>query len=115
MVLRRPLVHVNGRVKELPPGDTLPGAGGSAPWNTLTVIIPGFRGAYEYEEVIAAAGVTTVDYISLMLAPTTDDDENAPDGLALQSLYAVAGVDAFTVRLTFAEPTSGPIKLLWRI
>jgi hypothetical protein len=102
-------------LKELPPGDTLPGAGGSTPWNTLTVTIPGFKGKYEHEEVIASAGVLATDYISLMLAPTTDDDENAPDGLALQSLYAVADVDAFTVRLTFAEPTSGPIKLLWRI
>lgn len=91
------------------------GEGGSSTWNQFTVTIPGFRGAYEFEATIAAANVTPSDFISLMLAPALDSDENAPDGLLVRSMYAVAGTGDFVLKMTFDELTSGPIKMLWRI
>ena len=90
-------------------------AGSGTPWESTTINITDFKGVYDYEEIIAAPGIATTDFISLMLAPTTDNDENAPEGMSLQSLYAIAGTDNFTLRIAFNELTSGPIKLLWRI
>jgi hypothetical protein len=117
MALRRPLVNVNGRVKELPIGDTLPGAGGALPWINITLNIPVERGRYEYQQNVVDASVGVSSSINLKLAPA---DENAflsydPEFVPLLMLIARPLTGSFDVLVSFNELYDGRINLQYQV
>jgi hypothetical protein len=94
--------------------DTAGGGGGGGAWNAFTMTSAILCGQLEYRATIAAVGILVTDIIDLRFAPTTDADENEPEGIDLCLMNAQAGVDVITILMTFYQPMSGPIKLLWR-
>lgn len=90
-------------------GTVLSASGGLA--GTATVTVPNKR--VEWEETVAATGVTGTSKIIAGLAPTLDSDENSPDLLPPMSLAGTPGTDTITFLMAFAEPVAGPIKLNW--
>lgn len=97
--------------------DSATAAGGGVSGG-VTVTVPQLirgAGASEHRETVALAGVTPSSRIALSFASHTDDDENDPELLDVTMLAASAGTDAFDVILTFANPTSGPIKLNYQV
>lgn len=78
-----------------------------------TITVPGFAGRAEWEESVAAPGVTPASRIFVSLAPASDADENGPETLDLRSLSGAPGTDTITFMATFGEPTSGPILINW--
>ena len=69
--------------------------------------------AFEVSTVISAPGVAITSIINVSLAPSLDADENSPDLLDLITLWAEAGTDQITLNATFADPTSGAVKINW--
>lgn len=69
--------------------------------------------AFEASSVISAPGVTAASAIFLSLGAALDADENSPEMLSLVTLWGEPGIDQFTLNATFAEPTSGPVKINW--
>lgn len=67
----------------------------------------------EWEQTVAAVGVTAVSRIMLCLAPALDTDENDPAMLAVNSLSATPSTDQITISMAFAVPAQGAIKLNW--
>lgn len=116
MAVRRALIRdpADGRMKELPIGDTLAGVlGGTSLKGVATITVPGPLGFQEWTETVAAAGITTSHLIIAALAPTTETDENETDMLDVQSIVALSLVDQILFSVTFATNTSGRIKLNW--
>ena len=69
--------------------------------------------ALEAATVISAPGIAPTSVITVSLAPALDADENSPELLDLVTLWAEAGTDQITLNATFAEPTSGAVKINW--
>ena len=67
----------------------------------------------EATTVISAPGISPSSIITVSLAPSLDADENSPDLLDLVTLWAEAGTDQITLNATFADPTSGAVKINW--
>lgn len=88
-----------------------PGTGGLA--GTATITIPGPAGQLDWEEAVAAPGVTETDRVFLVLAPADDADENAPALLGLVTLSGRAGAGEILVSAAFDAPVSGPVILNW--
>lgn len=80
---------------------------------SATITITRQDGAFEWEETVAATGVTPSSKIMLSLAATTNDDENTPELLDINVLAGVPGTNQITVTASFITPNSGPIKLNW--
>lgn len=78
---------------------------------TFAATVPTAR--YEWEETLAATGVTGSSKIFLTLAPTLDSDENTIEMLGVSAMAGTPGTNTITVSLSFSEPTVGPIKLNW--
>lgn len=76
-----------------------------------TVTVPNSR--IEWEETVAATGVTGTSKIVANLAPTVDSDENSADLLPTMTLAATPGTNTITFLMAFDEPVAGPIKLNW--
>lgn len=115
MVVRRPLVHIDGEMAELPSGDTLPGSGGSLVWSSATVTVPGPKGQFEHVETVIDAAVVPSSVIMMKLAPVTHDDENSPEMVVVEEMVATPGTGQFEVLLTFNELHSGPIKVQYQV
>jgi hypothetical protein len=112
MTARAALVlGADGLPQQLQPGDSL--AGVSSISGTATITLPDGQGVIEWAESIAAVGVTSASRVFLSFAATDDTDENDPEFLAAAVLQGTAGTDTIAVDISFAEPTSGPIKLNW--
>jgi hypothetical protein len=79
----------------------------------ITVTVPNAR--IEHYETVAFPGVTSGNSISLALAPATGADENEADMISLDAMSATAGTDAIDITLSFAEPHSGPVKLIAQV
>ena len=69
--------------------------------------------ALEATTVISAPGIAPTSIITLALAPSLDADENSPELLDLVALWAEAATDQITLNATFADPTSGAVKINW--
>lgn len=89
--------------------------GGGTLSGTATVNLPDGAGVLEWRETVAKAGILPADAIGLFLAPALDTDENDPELLDLLTMSASAGTDRITINMTFLQPTSGPIKLIWKV
>lgn len=87
--------------------------GGSVPWIEQTVNTQNYP-VQGVDVTFAAVGIVSTDPIEVTLAPTTTADENEPDMLDIGWLHAFAQTDIITINMQFREPTSGPIKILWR-
>ena len=90
------------------------GAGGTLSGEAV-VTLPGLPAVREWSENVVAAGVTALNKIAAFLAPAADSDENEPEMLDLVALSAKAGAGNITFALSFSAPTSGPVKLLWKV
>lgn len=110
MTALAPLVlGADGLPQQLQAGDTV-----GAIVGVVTVTVPRTNGgAWEWEETVAAVGVTPGMTVGLFLAATTDADENDPEFLSVVSMRGNAGTDQVTVNLAFGEQTSGPILIRW--
>ncbi|UTU08865.1 hypothetical protein CcrJ4_gp114 [Caulobacter phage J4] len=93
--------------------DYAAGWAGPAPATPATVTVP-FPPRYEWEEAVANTSLTGAEVLAVWLAPTTSSDENESDMLDLVTLTAQASAGVVTFKLSFSEPTSGPIKLLYK-
>ena len=83
------------------------GGGGIAGTATATVA----ANSFEHTETLTATGITSAMKVLIGLAPTDDTDENESEFLSMQSMSAEAGTDQIIVTLSFAEATTGAIKL----
>ena len=91
---------------------TFPGGGGGGTLNDLATV-SNYVDRFTIIQTLPAVGVLATDKIICAIAPHDDIDENNETMLALSVLSAKAGVDEITFRLTFNEPTYGPIKVNW--
>jgi hypothetical protein len=90
------------------------GGGSSVPTvGAATVTVP--NGSREWSESVSVAGASATSRVSVWLAPAADGDENDPEMLDLQTLWAVPGSGTVTFGLTFSYPQSGPVKLNYLI
>lgn len=80
-----------------------------------TVTLPNGVGVQEWTETVAAVGIVPANSIGLFLAATVDSDENEAEALSVTALSAAAGTDQITINMSFGYPTSGPIKLIWKV
>jgi hypothetical protein len=85
------------------------GGGGSAISGTATATVA--ANSFEHTETLAAVGITSGMKVIISLAPTDDTDENEPELLSIEAMSGEAGTDQVIVTLSFAEATSGAIKL----
>lgn len=90
---------------------TIAASGSSVLSGTSTVILS--SSVYEYEGDITATGVTGSSKPMVWLQAGADSDENVSDMLDLVSIAGTPGTGLITVKLSFREPTSGPILLYW--
>jgi hypothetical protein len=92
------------------------GGGGSSLTGTSIITITGVGGAYEWSETVAAPGVLASNSLFAFFAAGGDDDENEAETLDPSSNpVASASLNAITFDVVFREPTSGPIKLTWKV
>jgi hypothetical protein len=92
------------------------GGGGSSLTGTSVITITGIGGAYEWSETVAAPGVLASNSLIAFFAAGGDDDENEAETLDPScNPVATASLDAITFDVAFREPTSGPIKLTWKV
>ncbi len=84
---------------------------GGATKGTATVTASNNR--MELSETVAATGVTGSSVVLLSIAPHADSDENDAEMLDILSMSAAPGTDQITVKMAFAAPTAGAIKLNW--
>ena len=87
-------------------------AGSAPPWSSAITTVQ--NNQIDHEAIVAALGVVDTDIIEIILDPSLDSSENGPEMLDLLTMTAVSGTDQFTVKMTFTQPTSGPIGLLYR-
>lgn len=80
---------------------------------TGTGVLAVVDNALEASTVISAPGVAPTSIITVALSPSLDADENSPELLDLVTLWAEAGTDQITLNATFADPTSGAVKINW--
>lgn len=97
-----------------PTGPTGP-AGPVAPWFSATLNLPDGRGVFEHRQTITDAGVSPSSIILVKLAHVVDADENDPEFLAVEELLATPASGSLEVLATFAELTSGPVKIHYQI
>lgn len=93
MATRRPLVQINGSLQELPSGDTIAGASGSATITSGTVEIDfgAYPGSNEAQVVVTAqTGITTSSLILVDTNLTTTTDHTAQDHSYLRELCSLS-------------------------
>ncbi len=111
MPVRRPLCLVDGRLKELPAGDTLPGAGGAATITATTITI-GYE-ASEAEAVVTDATVSGTSKIIVGWGNVLDTDENGPD-FDNVTFRAIPGAGQFTVKVASqGDDIGGAFKIYY--
>jgi hypothetical protein len=88
------------------------GVGPSIEWSDAVMSIP--KSALWWGQEFLAT-VTPTNVIEVMLSATNDSDENCPELLDLISLYATPGSGQFLVTASFATPTSGDIRLKYKV
>lgn len=103
MAVRRPLVNISGITQELPVGDTLPGAGGSLSFSSVTVSVPTAQFGSAFVTV-SAAGVTPTSKIICFLVPNSDYDA---DDLNELSVTATPLTD--NIEFSLSDHLGGPI------
>lgn len=77
-----------------------------------TVTVP--NNSIEWQQTVAATGVTPSSVVVVQLAPHDDADENDPEMLDVMALSARPGTNQITFTLAFATLSAGPVKLAWR-
>ncbi len=78
-----------------------------------TITLP--TNAYEWEQTIAAIGVTPAQTILCSFAAGTNADENEAQGLLGCSISAVADTDTITFTFQSNEPQCGPILINYEV
>lgn len=92
------------------------GGGGATLSGSATIILPDGRGHIEHTQTVAAVGIVPANTIVAFFAAGLDDDENNAELLdPACNPVAVAGTDEITITATFREPTSGPVKIIWKV
>jgi hypothetical protein len=92
------------------------GGGGGTLSGTATITLPNGRGVLEWTETVAAVGIVPANTVVAFFAAGLDDDENNAEMLDPNcNPVAVAGTDEITITGTFREPTSGPVKIIWKV
>lgn len=97
-----------------PPGAVGPQgpAGAGVLGGLITLTVPS-NGVREHFETVPTAGVTPGMRVSLSLAAASAENENEPELLDIAAMWARAGTGALECGITFLEPASGPVLLLW--
>lgn len=92
------------------------GGGSGTLSGTATIDLPDGRGRIEHSETVAAVGIVPGNTVVAFFAAGLDDDENNAEMLDPNcNPVALAGTDEITITATFREPTSGPVKILWKV
>jgi hypothetical protein len=90
--------------------------GGGTLSGTATITLPNGRGVLEWTEAVAVAGIAPTDTVIAFFAAGLDSDENNAETLDPNgNPFALAGTGELTITATFREPTSGPIKIIWKV
>lgn len=90
--------------------------GGGTLSGVATVTLPDGRGVLEHQETVSAPGIVPANNILAVFSAGEDGDENVAEMLdpAINPV-ATAGTDEITFLLAFREPTSGPVKIMWKV
>lgn len=96
-------------------GTTLLGSGNVSVSSNLTVksgtvTISKNGGAFEHEQTITDADVSTSSFVNAWLASGLSTDENEAEMIDLKTISTIPGTGNFNVKLSFSEKTYGPIK-----
>ena len=82
--------------------------------NLVTALPANNGGVYEWSETLVANGMVVSPRVYIALAPEDDTQENGPEMLDIKTLTAAClTANTVTVYLTFSEPTSGTINLIY--
>lgn len=109
MALRRPLVRINGRTKELPSGDDLPVPGVSLSSIVIT-IVPARFGHVEQGASVGAALPSNA--VECWLSPNSDFDA---DDLSDVSVVGVADTGVVNFTLSCDGPIVGDYLIRYRL
>jgi len=85
------------------------GSTGSSAVAEVLLTVP--ANSTSHAEIVTFTGCTAVSRLFATIAPHLDTDENDPEMLDVASLSASPGVGTATVRVSFFEPTTGPIRI----
>lgn len=92
MAVRNPLVIINGVIQELPSGDTLNGAGGSATITQALITLPYSMGGLTTVNVVNA-GVSAVSKIISELVATVENEADDIDDWEITATPLAGSVD----------------------
>jgi hypothetical protein len=117
MALRRPLVIDGNEIKELPIGDTLPGAGGGTPVESAVLAVPTVANAYS-EQTVARPGTAPANAVLAWFAHTPDQENDIEElSDSAMRLQAIPEVDQ--VRFILASDNNskfvGPYNIKFQV
>lgn len=77
--------------------------------------LPSPVGVFEHYETVVDAAVLPTSRIAVILAGTTDEDENSNEMLDLATLAANPGTGTFDIVATFHQLTAGPVLVHYQV
>jgi hypothetical protein len=112
MATRRPLVRFDGRTQELPPGDSVAGAGGGAVTASIatTTVAPAVY--YSHEFTVAEIGTLPTQSVECWFG---ENDDYEFDDLDDHTVTASAGTDQVLFSIFSDGPIVGEYKIYYRI